>query len=54
MSQYRVITPRSWTHEQLQRLGELCRAERRDPTATWLGYWCSDQHGRTAGPKGQP
>lgn len=43
-----TLTPRSWTHSQLRRLGKLRRAERREPASTWLGYWCSDQHGRPA------
>ena len=47
-SHHTTITPRSWPHEQLRRLGELRRAERRDPTSTWLAYWCSDHHGRPA------
>jgi hypothetical protein len=43
VSKHTTITPRSWkrkswTHAQLRRLGELRRAERSDPTTTWIGY----------------
>jgi hypothetical protein len=43
MSRHTTITPRQhehggWTRTQFERLGELRRAERLDPTTTWIGY----------------
>ena len=38
----------SWSVSQKKRLQTLLNLQRKDPSKTWIGYWCSTAHGRSA------